>query len=176
MASPAPSPALSFTCNPERVLTSPRAVRTASAVALLLICSLTACARPAVTVAAPTPSGAAADACLALATVLPTSVMGFSRREVSDPSPYVAVWGQDALVVLRCGVERPAALTPSAQVLEVNGVDWLPESFERGMVFTTAGRQTYVEVQVPIELRPEARALVDLADAVEQAVPSGDLP
>jgi hypothetical protein len=132
------------------------------------------CARAPLDVQAPTPSGSTADVCLTLATLLPDSVLGFGRRDTLGDSPYTAAWGQDTVIVLRCGVPRPEALTPSAQVLEVNGVDWLPETFERGTVFTTAGRSAYVEVQVPLGLRPEARVLVDLAQAVAQAVPPGD--
>jgi hypothetical protein len=140
----------------------------------LLTPLFTACGSAPVEIDAPQPTGATADACSALAPLLPQSVLGFSRRPTADESPFTAAWGEDVLIVLRCGVSRPAALTPSAQVLEVNGVDWLPETFERGVVFTTASRTAYVEVQVPIELRPEARALVDLADAIEQAIPAGE--
>ena len=131
----------------------------------------TGCGENPVSVSAPTPTGAAADACEALARALPDSVRGFSRRSLSTESPYAAAWGNDALVVLRCGVSRPDAMTASTSLIEVNGVDWLPETFERGTVFTTSGRATYVEVQVPIELRPEANALVDLAAAINEAVP-----
>ena len=136
---------------------------------------ISGCGQSAVDVASPTPNGAAADACQALDRALPESVRGFSQRRVANDTPYVAAWGEDALIVLKCGVSRPSALTPSAEVLEVNGVDWLPETFERGTVFTTSGRVAYVEVQVPIELRPEANVLTDLADAITQAVPLSEL-
>jgi hypothetical protein len=138
------------------------------------VTALSGCSRAPLDVPAPTPSGSTADICLTLANQLPSSVLGFGRRDTVGNSAYTAAWGQDTVIVLRCGVTRPAALTPSAQVLEVNGVDWLPETFERGTVFTTAGRSAYVEVQVPLSLRPEARVLVDLAEAITQAVPPGD--
>ena len=142
--------------------------RTAIAVASF---TLAACGQSAVDVPSPSPSGAAADACQALSRALPDSVRGFGERKIVKDTDYVTAWGEDALVVLKCGVERPAALTPSAEVLEVNSVDWLAETFERGTVFTTSGRVAYVEVQVPIELRPEANVLVDLAQAISEAVP-----
>lgn len=136
--------------------------------------ALAGCSQSAIDVASPSPTGASADACQALSRALPESVRGFSQRTISDDTPYVAAWGENAIIVLKCGVSRPQALTATAQVVEVNGVDWFPETFERGTVFTTFGRVAYVEVQVPLELRPEVNVLTDLAEAITQAVPLGD--
>lgn len=149
--------------------------RTLAPVALALSLALSGCGQSALDIASPSPTGATADACQALARALPESVRGFSKREVNGDTPFVAAWGEDAVIVLKCGVSRPAALTATAQVVEVNGVDWFPETFERGTVFTTFGRVAYVEVQVPLELRPEANVLTDLASAITQAVPLGEV-
>jgi hypothetical protein len=50
-------------------------------------------------------------------------------------------------------------------------VEWFPEELERGYRFTTFGRSAFVEVTVPDDYRPEVNALVDLAAAVDAAVP-----
>jgi hypothetical protein len=71
-------------------------------------------------------------------------------------------------------VPQPEALVPTAQLVTVNGVDWLPEELTRGWRFTTTGRVAFVEVDVPEAYRPEVDALVDLADAVSAAVPVRD--
>jgi hypothetical protein len=75
--------------------------------------------------------------------------------------------------VLRCGVGRPAGLTATSQVVEVNGVEWFLTEPAPAYVFTTVGRGTYVQVRVPRSvLRSEATApLVDLATAVRTALP-----
>lgn len=141
----------------------------------MLALVMSGCAQSALDVASPSPTGSSADACQALARALPDSVRGFSQRDITNDTPYVAAWGNDAVIVLKCGVNRPEGLTATAQVVEVNGVDWFPETFERGTVFTTFGRVAYVEVQVPLELRPEANVLTDLASAITQAVPLGEV-
>lgn len=74
-------------------------------------------------------------------------------------------------MVLRCGVPSPAAYEPTAELVEVDGVEWFPEELERGYRFTTFGRSAFVEVTVPDDYRPEVNALVDLAAAVDAAVP-----
>jgi hypothetical protein len=134
---------------------------------------VTGCARAAagpVDVAPPEPAPAAAAICRQLADRLPATVDGADRREVSPDSPYVAAWGNPA-IVLRCGVARPAALQPTAELVTVNGVDWLPEQQDDGYRFTTTGRGAYVEAWVPDEYAPEVNPLTDLAAAVVAAVP-----
>jgi Protein of unknown function (DUF3515) len=124
----------------------------------------------AVEVAPPEPAPAAARLCRGLAARLPAVVDGGDRRDVSPASPYVAAWG-DPAIVLRCGVARPRALLPGAELVTVNGVDWLPEQQDDGYRFTTAGRAAYVEAWVPARYAPEVDPLVDLAAAVTSAVP-----
>jgi hypothetical protein len=125
----------------------------------------------AVEVAPPAPTPAAARLCRNLADHLPATVDGTDRRDVSPASPYVAAWG-DPAIVLRCGVARPRALQPSAELVTVNGVDWLPEQQDDGYRFTTAGRAAYVEAWVPARYAPEVNPLVDLAAPVASAVPA----
>ncbi|WP_445330468.1 DUF3515 domain-containing protein [Streptomyces sp. GSL17-111] len=151
------------------------AVRTAalSAAALLAGCSLGSPSGPAV----PSPSGAAASACRALAEALPERVDGQERVTREPVSDFTAVWG-DPGIELRCGVRRPERLTPgsehynpTADAVVVNDVDWLLEELADGHRFTTVGRDAFVEVTVPAAYAPEVNALTDLARPVATTVP-----
>jgi hypothetical protein len=128
------------------------------------------CAGPASVRVAP-PDGPAAD-CRELARRLPAEVKGTEARRVRPPSRRTAAWG-DPPVRLRCGVDRPAGLTATSEVVEVDGVEWFLSERPGGFVFTTVGRATYVEVRVPPGVpREQATApLVDLAPAISRAVP-----
>lgn len=152
--------------------------RTATAVLLLALvggCSSHEDDPPAEPV--PSPSGKVGAWCRDLHTRLPDSVDG-QRRVASTPDPkYAAEWG-DPAIRLRCGVSRPAVLTPgsedynpTADAVEVNGVSWLLEPDGDGYRFTSTERAAWVEVTVPDAYAPEVNALTDLADAVRAAVP-----
>ena len=91
-------------------------------------------------------------------------------RSTEPDSPSTAAWG-DPAIVLRCGVPRPAALTRTAQLVSVNGVDWFAEELTGGYVFTTYGRQAYVEVTVPDDYAPEIGPVTELSSSVAEAVP-----
>lgn len=95
---------------------------------------------------------------------LPDAVAGQKRRVTSEPA-LTAAWG-DPPISLRCGVTRPAAMTRASQCYEVDGVGWFAEQGEGGWLFTTFGRDAFVEVGVPSAYAPEANALVDLAPAI----------
>lgn len=117
-------------------------------------------------------------ACQELLTSL-DSLDGQPRRE-SDAGEYVATFGSgDQPLVLRCGVDEPAALTPTSQCIDVNGIDWfVPEdqvadqSLEATL--TTVGRAPRVEVVVPAALRPPNDVLVDLGRSVSAATEQTD--
>jgi hypothetical protein len=111
-------------------------------------------------------AAATATPCLALLARLPSELMGPARevRADSDGTPqrtpvseptvakYAAAWGSPA-ITLRCGVGRPAALTPSAQLIGVNGVEWVAASSGTAggtaTVWTTTSLPVNVEVTVP---------------------------
>ncbi len=116
-----------------------------------------------------TPEPGTQQECAALLDALPEVVGDAVRREVQPPAPAVAAWG-DPPVILRCGVPPPVA-DPTATVLQVDGVDWLPVAGEGGTFFTTVGRVAQVEVAVPDDYAPEADVLSDLTAAVTAAVP-----
>jgi Protein of unknown function (DUF3515) len=76
-------------------------------------------------------------------------------------------------VVLRCGVGSPKGLTSTSEVIEVNGVSWFLVEAKAAYVFTTVGRQAFVEARVPMSVPREdaTAALVDLAGPVAQSIP-----
>ena len=122
----------------------------------------------------PPADGPAAQSCAALHRSLPEELDGRERRETSPASQLTTAWG-DPAVVLRCGVDRPPALTATSEVLEVDGVEWFLEERPAAFVFTTVGRTPYVQVRVPAAT-PRERAvapLVDLAGPVEETLPRG---
>jgi hypothetical protein len=140
-----------------------RAARAASA--LLVVLLLSGCAAS-LEVTPPAPSSpAVARICDALQAALPATVAGQSRRDTSPSSALTAAWG-DPPIVLRCGVPRPAALTATSQVTEINGVDWFAEPLADGYLFTTSGRTAYVEVTVPSAYASQAGGLTQIGPAV----------
>jgi hypothetical protein len=130
---------------------------------------LAGCSEPALHVAPPDGPG---RGCTALHHALPSEVDGRHARDVTPSSTRTAAWGSPALV-LRCGVRRPAGLTPTSEVVEVNGVAWFLDERPSAYVFTTTGRSAYLQLRVPSSVdRTAATApLVDLAAAVKRALP-----
>jgi hypothetical protein len=115
----------------------------------------------------PTVPGTEVD-CKALFADVPQHVAEQGRLNV--PGQVAAAWG-DPAIILRCGVEKPAALTPSSQCFDVSGVGWLAESTADGYLFTSIGRTFHVSVEVPKTYDPAADALADLATSVKKHDP-----
>lgn len=129
------------------------------------------CAGP-VAVPTPTPSDAASQsACANLDAALPSSVLDAVRRTTEPDASTTAAWG-DPPITLRCGVPRPAALTPTSNLISVDDVDWLPEQRSAGYIFTTVGLIANVEVAVPDAYSPETGVLTDLGPAITANVPA----
>lgn len=124
-------------------------------------------------VSPPTPAGPAAETCRALLAGLPDTLDGRASRAVTPTSPYTAAWG-DPLVVLRCGVPRPAGLSLTSMLVTVDGVDWFLEQPAQGsdpVRFTATGRAVYVEVTVSGARASAVNPLVDLAGPLTKADP-----
>ena len=115
----------------------------------------------------PTVAGTEVD-CQALMADAPRRVADQDRLDV--PDQVAAAWG-DPAIILRCGVEKPAALTASSRCFDVNDVGWLAESTADGYLFTTIGRTFHVSVEVPKSYDPAADALADLAASVKKHDP-----
>ena len=101
------------------------------------------------------PPESPAAACGSLS--LPESVAGAGRRP-STGGDATAAWGEPP-ITLRCGVARPAALTPTSQLIDVDGIGWLPIEGSGGSAFVavdwpTAQDPAYVEVIVPAAYAP----------------------
>jgi hypothetical protein len=133
--------------------------------------ALSGCGQDDVAVPAPMPPATAVDACRQLQTELPATVLDGARVMTDPASEFTAAWG-DPAITLTCGVPRPAARTADAQLLEVNGVTWFPQDLSNGTRFTTEERVANVQVDVPIDYRPEAEALIGLAPAIATNVPA----
>lgn len=151
--------------------------------ALVLLIAATGCSSADDTppTSVPRPGTKATKLCQNLDKSLPRKVDGLDREDPEPRSALTAGWGSPA-IILRCGVPRPAKMAdpevadgndPEAIGGGVNGVGWLMEKRNDGSVrFTSAQRLAYVEVTVPAG-RDTASVLVDLADAVKDAVPEG---
>jgi Protein of unknown function (DUF3515) len=114
-------------------------------------------------------TSASAEQCEDLVKALPDAVAEQDGREVSPIDAAAAAWGDDPPIVLRCGVPKPEALQPDSPCFVVNDVGWFAEEQPDGVTFTTIGRSTYVEVNVPDDYGPEADALPAVAKAVRSA-------
>ena len=137
---------------------------------LLLSLLLTGCAGSVDVDEYPTVKGTEID-CKALLADVPRTVADQERLDV--PGRVAAAWG-DPAIVLRCGVEKPDALTPTSRCFEVNEVGWLAETTADGYLFTTIGRAFHVSAEVPKTYDPAADALADLASTVKKHDPERD--
>jgi hypothetical protein len=103
---------------------------------------------PLVPVNAPAATG---PECAGLLRALPAELTSgpgkLAHRAVAEPAPPgTAAWGPGPdPVVLRCGLDRPAELTPTAELLEVSGVRWL-------RVAGDAARSSWYAVDRPVYL------------------------
>lgn len=146
-------------------------MRVAPLLLLVTVTSVTSGCSGAIDVGPPTDvEPASAQVCADLAGNLPDTVADQESRSTEPESPLTAAWGEPA-IVLRCGVPRPAALTRTSQLVSVNGVDWFAEELTEGYVFSTYGRQVYVEVTVPDDYAPEIGPVTELSSSVAEAVP-----
>jgi hypothetical protein len=142
-----------------------RAHTAALALALAASTALVGCGRQ---VAVPPPDSAS-EACTAVD--LPPVIAGAGTRPTTQSS--TAAWGEPP-ITYRCGVQRPAALTPTSQLLDVSGIGWLPLEAAGGTAFIavtwpTADSPVYVEVLVPEEYAAPADVLADLSPALAAA-------
>lgn len=137
---------------------------------MVALVAVTASCSTALDLPDPDPGAEARGQCTALMADLPETVRDEDRREVR-PGELTAAWG-DPPITLRCGVPQPPGLTRSSECWEVNGVGWFAEEAEGGMLFTTIGRGTFVEVGVPAGYTPHADALVNVAAPIEAHIPS----
>lgn len=102
--------------------------------------------------------------CEAVLAEAPETMLGNVRRDTAG-GPGVA-WG-DPPITVTCGGQAPEKMQPTSECYEVNGVGWWPQNASEGTVFTTIGRDVYVEVGVPSHYGNPSDALVELGPVVE---------
>ena len=133
---------------------------------------LAGCARSVAVDPPSSPDPQAAELCTTFTSALPDSLeTAGERRDVDPASDLTAAYG-DPPVAIRCGVPTPDALTPTSQLVTVDGVDWLPEQLTEGWLLTTVGRQANVEVSVPSARGPAPSMAADLAPTIESTIPA----
>ena len=100
----------------------------------------------------PPPASAAADrACPPMLAALPTRLRDRPLRPVRTSSAFVVAWGEPP-VVLRCGVPRPAAFkVGSANLVQINDVNWFVQEQGQRDLWTAVDRSVYVELSVPAD-------------------------
>ncbi|WP_300007663.1 DUF3515 domain-containing protein [Pseudonocardia sp.] len=88
---------------------------------------------------------------------LPADGSTLPVRELAEPAPAgVRAWAASPRpVVLRCGLPRPAELTPTSALLEIDGVQWL--ELDDGVpdpvvvTYVTVDRPVYVVLTTPVD-------------------------
>jgi hypothetical protein len=68
-------------------------------------------------------------------------------------------------------VPTPAGLSPTATLVEVDGVSWYPEELTEGWAMTTVDRVANVEIVVPTAQGPAPSVAADLAPTIRATIP-----
>jgi hypothetical protein len=113
----------------------------------------------------PSSAPAAQDVCRRLVGALPNKVDDLPRRHISPEQGTTAAWGNPP-VVLRCGVGKPAGLTPTSVLAGVNGIYWFIDDQPDVRIWTTVGRRVNVEMRIPSKHDPPQGPVVDIAAAI----------
>jgi len=97
---------------------------------------------------------AASPGCTTLLGAVPAELTSNGKslkvRELAAPAPPATVaWGTDDPLVLRCGLNRPPELTPTAALRLVNGVQWLQVPGEGASTWYVVDREVYAALTVP---------------------------
>jgi hypothetical protein len=94
--------------------------------------------------------------CAALLRALPATLSNgnspLAARQLASPAPpAAAAWGGTTgdPVVLRCGIERPPELTPTSELLDVGGVQWLQLSANGLTTWYAVDRAETVALTLP---------------------------
>lgn len=92
--------------------------------------------------------------CATLVPALPAQLTSngqtLNHREIAEPAPPATVaWGGPDAIVLRCGLDKPAELTPTAQLRVVSGVQWLPVEGNGTSTWYVVDRNVFLGLTVP---------------------------
>jgi Protein of unknown function (DUF3515) len=134
--------------------------------AALGVILLAGCSPGPTPVPVPSPAPEVAAACTQLIQAMPAKVLDQKKRKTSPESPLTTAYG-DPPIEVTCGVAPPAGMAEAqSQCFQVNGVGWFAKQVQNGYIFTTIGRELYLEMAVPSKYSPEANALTDVSDAI----------
>jgi hypothetical protein len=105
---------------------------------------------------------------------LPSGQDMLPRREIATPAPVGAVaWG-DARhdpVVLRCGLNRPAELSPTSELRVISDVTWLRVEGSGSATWFVVDRPAYVALTVPDDAG--TGPLQDVSTTIRDLLPKG---
>jgi hypothetical protein len=134
--------------------------------AALGVIVLAGCSPGPAPVPVPSPAPEVAAACTQLIQAMPATVLDQKKRKTSPESPLTTAYG-DPPIEVTCGVAPPAGMAEAQSLcFQVNGVGWFAKQVQNGYIFTTIGRELYLEMAVPSKYSPEANALTDVSDAI----------
>ncbi|MCT2584792.1 DUF3515 domain-containing protein [Actinophytocola sp. S1-96] len=88
----------------------------------------------------------------ALPDALPNAGDALDRLPLAEPAPpATAAWGDQVRepVVLRCGLNRPAELTPTSPLRVIDDVQWLVVPGESAATWYVVDRGVYIALTVP---------------------------
>jgi hypothetical protein len=97
----------------------------------------------------------------------PETVSGQERTATEPEGPWVAAWG-DPAIIARCGL--PALEPTTFDCVDVDGVDWVVRELADGTAMSTYGTDPAVEVLVPADYGPGPLLLPAFGD-VARALP-----
>jgi len=143
-----------------------------SAVGLLAAAAGCSSADAAPTVSVPHPPAQQVKLCQSLHKALPSKVGGLERDDPKPRSELTASWG-NGVIVLRCGLPRPAEMNdPNAVAVQVGKVNWMLQQQNSRSLLTTTYRKAYVQVTLTSRFAHDASPLIDLATPVSRTIPS----
>jgi hypothetical protein len=125
--------------------------------------------------------GASGPECTAVLAALPAELDGpdgpMPTRPIADAGslPGVRAWAAAPRpAVFRCGLPRPAELTPTSALLEVNGVRWLqlddglPQPVQ--VSYIAVDRPVYLALTTPVDAG--SAPLQQLSDVIRETLPA----
>jgi len=113
----------------------------------------TTAAGPLPLVAVPAPHSGAPE-CVTLTASVPTELTSngakLAVRELASPAPPSTIaWGETDPVVLRCGLDKPPELTPTAELRVIDNVQWLQVAGEGAATWYAVDRDVYTALTIP---------------------------
>lgn len=97
----------------------------------------------------------------------PESVGGHEQVATDPEAPWVAAWG-DPAIIARCGL--PPLEPTTLECVAVNDVDWIVRELDDGMALITYSTDPAIEVLVPSDYGPGALQLPAFSD-IARALP-----